>query len=841
MKHHFLLCAILALLMSAAPLHAAGNYIDITFGARGEVTTVSSVTVENLSKGTSVTLDGSDILRLGDGTVAVDNISTALTRPLIYPNPAYGEGILAFDAQGGDVAVQIYGINGMLIAARSFDDVAPGRHAINLPALAAGQYVVRLQANGSEEGLTWMCVGTGSNGRIGLDEVSAEAAVLPVKRGVAAATPNVVPMEYTVGDLLRFTGENGNRRTIVMNQPTCDHDIIFDLYECKDANGYYYTCVRAGDLLWMAEDLRPLNNIPDLTVTSSASTWVDANENTPMEFLADGAAYYNLAAIEKVVPAGWHVPSAGEADYMINKLGNHNTVGNLLKSRDFNWERPVNGLDSVSFGGFPNGYIDRDGILQSKNKKGCWITSSTMNHGKVVSMEISLYNDSVYTPISHSHNRYAYALRACRTVASPYQQMMEFFNLAAYEAPARQQAPSRVAPPFRYVSDGPLGAHYEQASTRATLWYNYSGRQYGSTDTENRSGALYKETDNYAWRHHSKAIIPFRSSNPQSVLRKMAAQTRANGYQTCLYAEWSRPFRLMLDENGAVTETPQVCGSGTIAIREMGDLPSGFAAGASRNLLDANDAAHQFTLPSYNSNDKLKAYAYHDSNRLSEVPEAYTIASFNIKCIRDLTGDGIDEIVTAVGEEICVFDGATYRLMYSKNFRGTGGSTHLGFCQIRIEVADVDNDGWEDICALVADGANSCHLNIYRSGRIDQAPMFSNDGINGPIIPNYGFLNDIKVGHVCGQAFPEICVQTRGVEVISGNETTAWNSFLYIYRLQPNDNGSSTTYNLQTVLNGSEIRGYRNNQHDNASTASSAMSTFVLLICVALTRTPTSS
>lgn len=815
MKNQFLLCAVAALVMSA-PLHAVGNYIDITFGARGEVTTVSSVTVENLTTGATVTLDGSDILRLGDGTTAIDDISTLLTNPIIYPNPAYGEGTVAFDAQGGDVAVQIYGINGMLIAARSFDDVAPGRHAINLPALAVGQYVVRLQANGTETGLSWLCVGAGGNGHIGLDEVGAESVNLPVMKRVAAATPNVVPMEYTVGDLLRFTGENGNRRTIVMNQPTCDHDIIFDLYECKDANGYYYTCVRAGDLLWMAEDLRPLNNIPDLTVTSSASTWVDANENTPMEFLVDGAAYYNLAAIDKVVPAGWHVPSAGEFDYMINKLGNCRTVGNLLKSRDFNWERPVKGLDSISFGGFPNGYIDRDGILQSKNKKGCWITSSTMNRGKVVSTEISLYNDSVYTPISHSHNKYAYALRACRTVASPYQQMMEFFNLAAYEAPARQQAPSRVAPPFRYVSDGPLGAHYEQASTRATLWYNYSGRQYGSTNTENRSGALFKETNNYAWKHHSTAIIPFRSSNPQSVLRKMAAQTRANGYQTCLYAEWSRPFRLLVDDNGALTNNPAVCGNGTIAIREMGDLPSGFAAGSPRNLLDANDADHQFALPTYDGSVKLKGYGYNDNNRLSEVPEAYTIASFNIKCIRDLTGDGIDEIVTAVGEEICVFDGATYRLMYSKNFRGTGGATHLGFCQIRIEVADVDNDGWEDILALVADGATSCHLNIYRSGRIDQAPMFSNDGVNGPIVPTYGFLNDIKVGHVCGQTFPEICVQTRGVEVISGNETTAWNSFLYIYRLQPVDNGSSTTYNLQTVVNGSEIRGYRNNQHDNA-------------------------
>lgn len=819
MNHNFLFCALGALMMSVAPLHATGEYIDITFGARGEVTTVSSVTVENLTQGTTVSLDGSDILRLGEAAMAIENISTAITHPIIYPNPAYGDGTLAFDTKGGEVAVQIYGTNGLLIAARSFDDVAAGRHAINLPALAAGQYVVRFQANGSEQALSWMCVGEGSNGCIGLDNVNADAVTLPFKKMAAAApnTPKVVPMEYTVGDLLRFTGENGNRRTIVMNQPTCDHDIIFDLYECKDANGYNYTCVRAGDLLWMAEDLRPLNNITGLTVTSDSAIWVDAKENTPMEFLINGDAYYNLAAIDKVVPSGWHVPSAGEFDYLINKLGNCRTAGNLLKSRDFNWARPVNGLDSVSFGGLPNGYIDRNATLQSKNQKGCWITSSTMNHGKVVSTEISLYNDSVYSPISHSHNRYAYALRACRHVPSPYQQMMEYFNVAAYEAPARQQAPARVAPPFRYVSDGPLGSHYEQASTRTSLWYNYSGRQFGSTNAENRSGTLFKEANSNTWKHDKKGAIPFPSSNPQSVLRKMAAQTRANGYQTNLYAEWSRPFRLLVDDNGtAAIETPQVCGSGTIAIREMGDLKSGFSVGNPRNLLDANGTNHQFTLPSYNQNNKLKTYYYNDSKRLSEVPEAYTIASFNIKCIRDLTGDGIDEIVTSVGEEICVFDGATYRLMYSKNFRGTGASSYLGFCQIRIEVADVDNDGWEDILALVADGASYCHLNIYRSGRIDQAPMFSNDGINGPIIPTYGFLNDIKVGHVCGQAYPDICLQTRGIEVISGNETTAWNSFLYIYRLQPIDNGNSTSYNLQTVVNGSEIQGYRNNQHDNA-------------------------
>ncbi len=248
-----------------------------------------------------------------------------------------------------------------------------------------------------------------------------------------------------------------------------------------------------------------------------------------------------------------------------------------------------------------------------------------------------------------------------------------------------------------------------------------------------------------------------------------------------------------------------------------GDVKSGFSVGNPRNLLNANgNGDYQFTMPTYKSSEKLRYYYYHDGNRHTEVPYAYTVASFNIKCIRDLTGDGIDEIVTSIGEEICVFDGASYRLMYSKNFRGTGASSYLGFCQIRIEVADVDNDGWEDILALVADGANSCHLYIYQKGRIDQSPMFSLDGVNGITIPTYGFLNDIKVGHLCGQTYPEICLQTRGIEVINNHETTAYNSFLYIYRLQPNDNGSSVTYNLQTVVNGAEIKGYRNNQHDNA-------------------------
>lgn len=805
-------------MMSAGPLRAAGDYIDITFGARGEVTTVTNVTVENLSTGATVTLGGSDILRLGDGTTAVGNISTELTRPLIYPNPAYGDGTLAFDAQGGDVAVQIYSADGRLVAARSFDDVTPGRHAISLPACAAGQYVVRFQANGTEEGLTWLCVGAGSNGQIALDKVNADQAKLPVRKSAArTAAANVVPMVYTVGDLLRFTGENGHRRTIVMNQPTCDHDILFDLYECKDANGNYYTCVRAGDMLWMAEDLRPLSNITGLAVTSDPSVWSAADDSTPMEFLANGAAYFNLAAISKIEPEGWHVPTAGEADYLVNKLGNYNTVGNLLKSRDFDWAMPVDGLDSVSFGAIPTGWIDHTGTLREQTLKSCWLTSSTMNRGKVVSMEIQTLNNKVFSPVPHTHNGYGFAVRFCRTVASPYQQMMEFFNLAANEASARQQAPARQTPPFRFVNDGPLGSHYEQASPRTSVWYNYTGRQYGVTDSENRSGCLYKETDRAGWSHHSKAIIPYRSSEPQSVLRKMAAQTRANGYQTCLEAQWSRPFRLFLDAEYSTNlpTTPAVCGAGTVAIREMGDLPSGFAAGAPRNLLAQDGSDYQFYMPTYNNTQKLKVYHYHDSDRDSEVPIAYTIASFNVKCIRDITGDGIDEIVTAIGQEICVFDGASYRMIYCKNFNGTGTASYLGFCQIRIEVADVDNDGWEDIVALVADGASSCHLNIYRSGNLNQAPMFSLDGVNGVTIPTYGFLNDVKVGHVCGQTFPEICLQTRGLEVVDGNETTAWNSFLYIYRLQPVDTGNGTTYNLQTVVNGAEIYGYRASQHDN--------------------------
>lgn len=765
--------------------------INITFGGRGESTVVDEVTVENLSRPSSltatVTLSGSDILKLtnvADEANGIESVQEAITRPIVYPSPAYGDGTLVFDApKEGEISVRLVNASGVVMSSSKFY-VKKGRHTVTLPAQTTGFYAVSIVGAGMKNSVKWMSAGTSrSFSGMALDRVATNRQ-LPLVTLATRAESNVnqVAMYYEEGDVLRFTGSSGKMRTIVMNSPTCDHDIMFDFYKCEDANGYNYTVVRAGDMLWMTEDVHPQIGLSWLLCLSEGtkSLWNSVDPNTPMQIEIDGVAYFNKSAALRALPEGWSLPSAGEVEYLAYALGGKDVAGNKIKDHNIDWSSPITGVDSISFGAKALGYIypGEDGaLLKNKGITGAWFLSNTIDKGCLATYEINADSTKLFYPIGGKGKRnYAFPLRGMRHVPSPYHQMMKHMGLSGDDTSYD-------------VQNGPLGQFYNLSTGRTSIWYNFTGDQYREAKMEKRSGELYKLANKGSWSIANKEVMPMRdlNQNGDNVLRKMAAQDNQRGYQNTIYAEWSRPFHLWVGK-----DEDMVWGEGTVNLWIYGDETNNFAQ-VQATLKDKSGRDYKFTYPNLSKIERRGGY--YPDDPFSDVRYDYALRCFNIKCINDMTGDGIDEIVMNVGEKVAIFDGATFTLIDDMQYNQVN-TTILGHSSVRIEVADVDNDGLEDLLVLVANRNNSCSLKIYSHGD------FKKNVISDISIPRYGTHNDVKVGSCCGMPFKEIAVLTR---TMTNSQNLAKYAYLQMYRLNKDNKGN---YGYETVINNAEIDGF---------------------------------
>lgn len=779
--------------------------INITFGGRGESTVVDEVKVENLSRPSSltatVTLSGSDILKLtnvADDANGIESVQEAITRPIVYPSPAYGDGTLVFDApKEGEISVRLVNASGVVMSSSKFY-VKKGRHTVTLPAQTTGFYAVSIVGAGMKNSVKWMSAGTSrSFSGMALDRVATNRQ-LPLVTLATRAESNVnqVAMYYEEGDVLRFTGSSGKMRTIVMNSPTCDHDIMFDFYKCEDANGYNYTVVRAGNMLWMTENLHALNGQSWLTSLDNDTKqhWNTIDPNTPMQIEVDGVAYFNRPAALRALPAGWSLPTAGEVDYLIQALGGAEHAGDRIKDHSAKWMNSLTDIDSISFGARALGYVVTDvelgAKLVNKGLTGAWLLRNTVERGGIATYEIDATKSELKNNIGGKGTKnFGFTIRGMRHVASPYQQMMKKFAIDNPEMPANSK--SRVAKaPMQFVDKGPLGQYYKMSSGRTSIWFNFTGRQLNSGDTENRNGEFYKESGSSNWIYDHNRLIPLKDPKDTNVssrvLRKMAAQENERGYQNMIYAEWSRTFALWRDQGSGM-----VFGDGIVNLQVYGDVSNKFAC-TKTTLKDKNGNDYKFTIPNSEKLGWLRT-----DGRITEQRYDYTLRCFNIKCIQDLTGDNIDEIVMNVGEKVAIFDGASFKLIKEVNFKQVN-QTFMGHCSVRIEVGDVDSDGREDLVVLVADGSTFCHLKIYLNGAIESAPAYD------IVVPSYGVLNDVKVGSCCGMQYPEIAVLTRGTDGTRLNRV----GHLSMFRLKGDSNGKVTGYD--NVIQAVEIDGFTN-------------------------------
>jgi uncharacterized protein (TIGR02145 family) len=333
----------------------AQNYL-ISFTGTGASATVSTVKVENLTKSTSLTLNGSDILRL-TGTTGISQIDYGGSSGMkIYPNPMTDNSTMEiFPPVAGDAIIMVFDMTGKLVTKiKSYLENYP--QEFRLSGISSGLYFISVKGNTYQYSGKLLCNGK-ADGTITIEKINSnQAAKVKTAKTDSKGAQATVDMGYTTGDRLKFTGISGIYSTIRMDIPVQDKTITFNFVLCQDNNGNSYTTVqigtgKSGSQVWMAENLKTTKykdgtDIPSVTDGAAWSTLTTPSYcwfHNDITFRDIYGALYNWHTVGtgKLCPTGWHVPSDTEWTTLTDYLGGAGIAGGKLKETgSLHWFSP---------------------------------------------------------------------------------------------------------------------------------------------------------------------------------------------------------------------------------------------------------------------------------------------------------------------------------------------------------------------------------------------------------------------------------------------------------------------------------------------------------------------
>jgi uncharacterized protein (TIGR02145 family) len=388
--------------------------IFYTFQATGqnitfEGTGLSTVKVENLTKGENIIVNPGEILTLSVTTDISQVENEKSSEMKIYPNPMGDKSILEiFPTAEGDAIITLCDLTGKIVTQiKTYLEVSPQK--FNLSGIKKGFYLINVRGNTYQLSGKLMCMGK-STGIISIENVSKDIQAIddkisqPNHKGVQDA-PSLL---YSIGDILKFTGTSGTNATIITARAiTQDTTITFTFVDCTDGDGNNYPIVNIGGLTWMAENLKATKykdgiSIPfvsDNTAWNNLSTpgycWLSNDEATNKNTFG---ALYNWYTINtgKLCPDGWHIPADIEwtmlTDYL---LGGDSIAGSKLKETGtVHWTNPNLATNLTGFTALPGGARISDGTFLSTS--GYFWSQSEYSYYNAFRRNISASTSGVY-------------------------------------------------------------------------------------------------------------------------------------------------------------------------------------------------------------------------------------------------------------------------------------------------------------------------------------------------------------------------------------------------------------------------------------------------------------
>lgn len=339
----------------------AQDYL-ISFAGAGASTTVNTVKVENLTTGTSLSVNGSDILHLSIAT-GVNSIDDKQSSELkIYPNPMIDNTILEiFPPIAGNAVISVLDMTGKKVAQiQSYLENL--NQSFRLSGLKNGFYLINVKGDSYQ--FSGKLLSNGKyDGAISIDKVNniAQEVKEKTERADSKGVQAIVDMAYTTGDRLKFTGIYINYSTVITGIPASDKTITFNFIACTDYDNNNYSIVEIGTQVWMAENLKTTkyNNGNEIPLVTSNTEWAGLttpgycwNNNDAATYATYGALYnWYTVNTSKLCPTGWHVPTDLEWTILITYLGGESVAGGKLKETG-----TIGATNESGFTALPSGY-----------------------------------------------------------------------------------------------------------------------------------------------------------------------------------------------------------------------------------------------------------------------------------------------------------------------------------------------------------------------------------------------------------------------------------------------------------------------------------------------------
>jgi uncharacterized protein (TIGR02145 family) len=303
-----------------------GQDLTMTFAGTGAANQVESVKATNLITGQSIAFPGNDTLVLTAGT-GIQTGTIPLEKTQVFPNPFIGNATYStYIQQDQSIALMAQNLSGQVMA-EFHTRVAPGQHEFGIRLKTPGIYLIRLTTGQGTISRKIICL-DGQNEENTIQYFGSmpdhqnnrnQSAKPELKR-----YPARYSLGFTAGDVLYYQCYSGNFTTIMTDSPVNSGTYQVEFAECADEDGNSYPVVNIGGQTWMARNLAFLPKVNSSTEGSEGTPYLyvygyqgtDIGSARKNDNFSNYGVLYNWPAALIACPAGWHLPSDPEWDWL---------------------------------------------------------------------------------------------------------------------------------------------------------------------------------------------------------------------------------------------------------------------------------------------------------------------------------------------------------------------------------------------------------------------------------------------------------------------------------------------------------------------------------------------